>query len=397
MRLKIIFIVNKLSGRGAQQQLLNFIKKLHYHANISIFTFSNDAKEFPEIFKYERIKIHSSQHLGKYNLLRFKALYDCLSRESYDVVVTMGLGAALFFGRVTAPLCGINIIYSILNTFENFHNFPKMTGEYFDFLNRGVNNMIERYSRKRIYRFLPNSQKLEQKVRIISKKYPIKTLHNGLLTEDFEKLPMHKPKEAIKSLLSQIEGRPTIIQVGALDENKNQLFTLQCIGEIREHVPGVRLLIIGDGPKKAELRNWVLSNDLEQEVIFADQMNRIECLYLMSKSDLLVLTSGSESFPNVLLEAQASSLPVVTFDVGAAIEIVEKNATGYVVKKGDRESFKDSIIELLLDKNKATKMGETGRQRAFELFNMERKVGQFLSMIEEDFSSIKTTIGGQMV
>ena len=388
MRLNIIFIINKLSGRGAQQQLFNFVKKLCYHANVSVFTFSDDDGEFPEFFRYDRVKIHSNKHLGKYNILRLKSLYGCLTRERYDVVVTIGLGAALFFGRVAALLCGINIVYSILNTHENFHNFLKLPGEYFDFLNRGVNIMISKYSRKRIYRFLPNSKKLEQKIKLISKKYPIQTLHNGLLTKDFEGLPMHKPEEATELVLSQFEGRPTITQVGALDENKNQMFTLQCIRDIKKHIPNIRLLIIGEGPKKKELRRWALSNDLGKQVIFVGQINRKECLYLMSKSDLLVLTSQSESFPNVLLEGQAASLPVVTFDVGGASEIIEHNVTGYVVRKGDHGSFKKSVVELLLDKNEATKMGEMGKNRAFELFGMERKVRQLLSMIEKDIVNL---------
>jgi glycosyltransferase involved in cell wall biosynthesis len=394
MRLNIIFVLNKMSGRGAQQQLFNFVKKLCDYANVSIFTFSTNDKEFPEIFEYDKVKIISNQHPGKYNFLKFKALYDCLSRKRYDVVVTMGLGSALFFGRVTAPLCGVNIIYSILNTTENFHKFPKMTSDYFDVLNRKVNNIIPRFNRKRIYRFLPNSKELEKKVNLISKNYPVQTLHNGLLIEDFDKLPIHKPKEATKLVLNQFVGRPTILQVGALDENKNQIFTLQCIRDIRDHVPNVRFLVIGDGPKKEELKSWVALNDLRKQVIFAGQMNRMDCLYLMSKSDLLVLTSESESFPNVLLEGQASSLPVVAFNVGAASEIIEKNSTGFVVRKGDREGFKKSVIQLLLDKNKAKKMGEMGRQRAFELFNMEKKVEQLISMVEKDLSSIRITLRG---
>ena len=175
-------------------------------------------------------------------------------------------------------------------------------------------------------------------------------------------------------------------------ENKSQIFTLQCIRDIKEHIPDVRFLIIGEGCKKQELIKWALSNGLERQVIFAGQLNRMDCLYLISKSNLLVLTSDSESFPNVLVEGQALSLPVVTFDVGAASEIIEQGVTGYVIRKGDRKGFKISIIKLLTDKNLATRMGNMGKERVFDLFSMDKKVEKLLSMIEKDSLTIRGTM-----
>jgi glycosyltransferase involved in cell wall biosynthesis len=110
----------------------------------------------------------------------------------------------------------------------------------------------------------------------------------------------------------------------------------------------------------------------------------------MSKSNLLVLSSLSESFPNVLVEAHYLSLPVVTFDVGAAAEIVEHGRTGYVVTKGDQKSFEDCIYKILESKDRGRAMGKIGRERVLNLFSMEKKVARFLSLIEEDLKVLES-------
>ena len=145
------------------------------------------------------------------------------------------------------------------------------------------------------------------------------------------------------------------------------------------------MLIVGDGDMRTQLESRVFENGLQKEVIFTGQLNREECLYLMSRSDLLVLTSKSESFPNVLAEAHALSKPVVTLNVGAASEIVEDGVTGYVIRDNDENIFKERIIKLLSDNNLANTMGENGKRRVFELFSMDRKVQQFLAMMKKDF------------
>ena len=235
-----------------------------------------------------------------------------------------------------------------------------------------------------MYRLLPNSCDLAKKMNVDAKRYPVLILHNGLAREDFDKLLTYIPETKTKLILSRFEGYPTVVQVGALDENKNQIFTLQCIKHIKDYIPDIRFLIIGDGHKKAELIRWTLLNDLGKQVIFAGQMERMECLYLMSKTNILVLSSKGEGFPNVLLEAQALALPVVAFDVGSTSAIINNGLTGYVIEKGDIKGFVGSAVKLLKNDNLAMRMGKMGKQRVFNYFGMNKKVERFLSMIEKD-------------
>lgn len=390
--INILFIVNSLKRRGAEQQLFDFIKALPAHVEANIFNFSSTEEDIAASFALLNIDIFSGRHRGTFNLLKFRPLHDCLSRKRYDIIVTIGLGSALFFGRACALVHDKRIVYSTLNTFIDFHNIPKLPGRYFDPLNSALNRIIPLLPGKRRFRFLPNSGKLADHVAKTLHGYPIRPLYNGFNPGYFSTFDNHSGDAKTARIIKSLGECPVIAQVGSIDANKNHIFTIECLKQIREEVPNVRLLIIGDGEKRANLVDLVAANNLSDNVIFAGQMTRDDSLYLVSRSNLLVLTSLTESFPNVLIEALAVARPVVSLEVGAVPEIVDHGETGYIVGSGDRAGFIRSVAELLADQELASRMGKIGRQRVFERFSMERKAAAFIGMIESDMQELgKTT------
>ena len=380
----ILFIVNTLKRRGAEQQLFSFFKFLPPSIAIHVFTFSSNREDFPELFDYRRVTIHTNPHAGTYNIFRFLPLLDCFRREDIDVVVTVGLGAALMLGRVAAVLFNRKIIYSTLNTFVNFNRLPRVNDAYFDILNKGINNFFTFFFHRRIFRFLPNSEQLAAMVKKSLKAYPVQTLYNGLPLNELSGKLGKNAARTIEPILSEIEGRPCVIQVGAIDKNKNVAFTLECMRNIHRHVPDALLVIIGDGPQKPDLEKRVEEYSLSDHVHFTGQLGRAACLALMRSADVITLTSLSESFPNVLLEGQGLGLAAITSDVGAAKEIVSHEETGYVIPAGDQNAFTERLQELLEDGDKCKAMGQKGKERILERFSMDRKVDAFMTMVKED-------------
>lgn len=353
-----------------------------------MFTFSNDREDFPELFDFAKVSIHTNPHAGTYNLSRVIPLIDCFRRQNLDVVVTVGLGAALVLGRMASVVFNKKIIYSTLNTFVNFNRLPRAKDAYFDILNIGINWLLPIISRGRIFRFLPNSDQLTNMVAPSLKGYPVKTLHNGLPLNELSDKFKTDAAPGIRAILSEVKGRPCVIQVGALDENKNVLFTLECMRTVKETVSDACLLVVGDGPRKTGLEKRAKENGLEGSVRFTGQLCREACIALMKKADVITLTSLSESFPNVLVEGQGLGLPAVSFDVGAANEIVKHGETGYVIPVNDRNEFTQRLVELLKDRNKSMAMGKRGQERVRNKFSMERKVETFMTMLQEDLKRL---------
>jgi len=369
-----------LAKRGAQIQLFNLINRLPAYVKVSVFSFSNE-KTYPEFTECERIKFYTSPYNGRYNPLKAISLFRCLYRKEFDVAITLGLGTSLFIGRIGAVICSIPIIYTTLHQFRRFNTTRK---GYFEFPNILLNRLLPKLAGRRIFRFLPVSEKLSKKIMQTLTDYPVQTLNNGIAFEDINALPSYQPNAIIQSIAADLRQKLTIVQVGSLDENKNHIFTLELIKELKHIFPDILYLIIGTGKTKQTLETWVRSKGLQSHVRFSDRIDRMDCLYLISRSKVLVLTSRSEAFPNVLVEAQATSVPVVTFDVGGASEIVENYITGYVVKEDDRAAFISAITKLLKNNKLRTEMSVMGKQRALAHFTIEKKIEKLLSLIESD-------------
>ena len=140
----------------------------------------------------------------------------------------------------------------------------------------------------------------------------------------------------------------TVLMVGSLRWQKGYPDALKAFARFRESNPDWRLNIVGWGPQREELGLQIRQLGLEDSVDFMDVAEREQVAKLMRESRLFMLSSVSEGFPKVLLEAAASALPAVATDVGSCREVVEKGA-GLVVPPGDPVALADALNTLATD------------------------------------------------
>ena len=114
---------------------------------------------------------------------------------------------------------------------------------------------------------------------------------------------------------------------------------------------------------------------IDGQVLFLG--NRGDIPSLLSAMDVFVLTSISEGFSNVVLEAMASSLPVVATDVGANRRVVISGETGLITSPGDINQIAQSMLTLLQSPQWAREMGQRGRKRVEKEFSIHRVVENY--------------------
>ena len=88
--------------------------------------------------------------------------------------------------------------------------------------------------------------------------------------------------------------------------------------------------------------------------------------------DVLVLPTLREGFPNVVLEASASSVPVITTDATGAVDSVLDGQTGYLVPVGDAAALARGVATVLADPAAASRLGQQGRKFVVENFERTR-------------------------
>lgn len=170
---------------------------------------------------------------------------------------------------------------------------------------------------------------------------------------------------------------PVLGNVGSFEHRKGQFELLDAIAAVREVLPAVHLLLVGDGPDEPELRTRVAELGLNANVSFFPFTR--EPVYVFEVLDVLVLSSlYKEGLPNVLLEAMAMGLPVVSSDLAGTPEVVLPGETGLLVPPGNAPQLAGAITELGSDPERCRRMGTAGRNLISESFDKRRQFDVFL-------------------
>ena len=133
-----------------------------------------------------------------------------------------------------------------------------------------------------------------------------------------------------------------------------------------------RLLLVGDGPVRADIDAQVRASGLQSDVVFIGEEH--DPVRWLSIADLFLLPSAQESFGLAALEAMACEVPVVSSIVGGLPEIVRDGVTGYACPPEEIERMADRSIELLLDRERRTAMGRAGRAMVSTEYCVDRIV-----------------------
>lgn len=149
--------------------------------------------------------------------------------------------------------------------------------------------------------------------------------------------------------------------VARLAKEKNHKLLLQSFAAVYAKNPFVRLLLVGDGPERENLQNFVQKNGLEKGVIFAGEVSNV--LEFLLASDVFVLASSIESLPVSLLEACSCALPALVSKIGDMPRAVLHGENGFVFNGKDPVLLSVLMAELAENKTLLHQMGKKSRAR----------------------------------
>jgi glycosyltransferase involved in cell wall biosynthesis len=174
-------------------------------------------------------------------------------------------------------------------------------------------------------------------------------------------------------------GDATILHVGRLVEKKGAHILLRAFALVLAKVPGARLAIIGDGPRRAALERLASELGLAGAVTFLGALPPDRVGEWMRRAAVLAVPSvtardgDAEGLPVVVFEAAASGLPVVGSDHEGIPEGVADGVSGYIVPEGAVEPLADRLSELLLRAGLRRDMGKAARALAEDRFDLRKQ------------------------
>lgn len=172
-----------------------------------------------------------------------------------------------------------------------------------------------------------------------------------------------------------------LISIGRLSHEKGYLDLIDIFKELHQKYPDSKLNIIGDGPDRKKIEKKIKDNKLEDYIILHGFQEKEYINKYLEKSSVYIMTSYTESFGLVLLEAFAYGIPCVAYSSAeGANEIISDNWDGYLIKDRDKNKMIKRICELLSNRNRRLIMGANGIKKAQE-FNTQKTKQKWIEII----------------
>lgn len=173
----------------------------------------------------------------------------------------------------------------------------------------------------------------------------------------------------------------TIIFVGRLHPVKGVQYLIEAMVTVHREMPEAELVIVGDGAERSRLEELTERLNLNGCIQFMGQMPQESIPKIMCQADVFALSSLSESFGIVNLEAMAAGLPIVATNVGGVPDIVEEGVNGLLVNPESPGKIADKLLFLLENDEIRAEMTSNNREKV-KLYTWDRVA----SVIEEMYS-----------
>jgi len=305
----------------------------------------------------------------KVNRSAWKALGKLIDEEKIDIVYSNTTGVLI--GAFLAKKKNIKHIWHIHEIITKPKTFTRILGRL---VNKYADNVI----------VVSDAVKNHWKEYINTTN--INRIYNGIDTSIYT-----RSEGLLRKELNLKETDLLIGMIGRVNHWKGQDFFIDIARQILNHEPDTKFIIAGDAyPGNEHLVDKMLdrlNNELPPQSVFYIGY-RTDIPSILKSIDIFVLPSIlPDPFPTVILEAMASSKPVVATNHGGALEMVAHMETGIIIPHDNVEESAEELLKLIRDREKMVTMGELGNIRINTLFSLEKFRASILKLFAQTLDS----------
>ncbi len=272
--------------------------------------------------------------------MRFAAPY---SVEAARVVDSVGLDIVHSHDPFSIGLFGIRVARKL--GIPYVHTYHTLFPEYVHYIweTRLTKRLAERLSRdfcSRCDHVIAPSAKIERYLACLRLDVPVTVLPTGVETGKFQDPSGERRKEFRRRFGIQTDER-LLVYVGRLGREKSVDVLVDMMARVR--TPGVRLLIVGDGPERPSLEDRARAARVAERVLFTGYLAHEDVCAAYAAADLFVFASLTETQGLVIGEAMAAGLPVVASEDLAIADAVAPGINGLLVRPGEIPAFSAAV------------------------------------------------------
>ncbi len=366
---KVLHLISGGDTGGAKTHIFTLMKGLSGKVDTKIICFIKDT--FYEEAKERGINIEVYPQEKRSDLSVVSKLSDEINKGKYDLVHAHG-ARANFICMFLKKKISIPMVTTV-------HSDYKL-----DFKDSFYKNLIyttlNKMSLKKFDHYICVSDNFKKM--LVDRGFDrekIHVLYNGIDT--VEKID-HDPKTAFLEKHKVNYNGELLVGIAArLDKVKDHETFIKACNETLKVNPDIIFLIAGEGEEKKNLQEMARSYGIEKNIYFLGFVR--DKYSFFNAIDINVLTSLSESFPYVILEAALLNVPTVSTKTGGIPEIIKDDYTGYLFPVGNYKSLSRYILDLYNKRDKLKELGENIRKEVIENYSHESMGNRQTEIYEE--------------
>lgn len=336
----ITILALHLNYGGVEKYISSLCKMLHNEYKIKIIsTYNNGNKTAFEFDKNVEIEYLIDKMPNK------KEFINALNKKNVVKI----------FGEL---IKSIKIIF--LKYYRNIRAIKKINSDYIITTRIFHNNLVSKFANKKIIKIATEHNYHNDDIKYVKhliksvSKFDYFVVVSGELKEFYcgriiEPKVIYIPNvlDSMPKAQSKLD-KNNVISIGRFSKEKDFVTLLKVFKEVKKSNASVNLYLIGDGEESENIKQYIKTNNLESSVILPGFLDQTEIEKYMLNSKIYVMTSITESFGLVLIEAMSYGLPCVAFDsASGARELIENDKNGYLVSNRNIKKMSDKIVELI--------------------------------------------------